>query len=110
MAFKLVSEPTFTREVKIKRPVDGGYEIETCKATFLALTTDEAESYDMADPKQVREYLCRIVRHVDEIVDDNGSALEFNDAVRDKLLSYAHVQIAFLDTYTKALRGAREGN
>lgn len=109
--FKLTSNPTFTHEVKVAVPVDGGYRDETCRATFRVIPHSEGANLNLSDAEESTEFLKKIVVSIDDIADDNGNPLPWNDDVRDQLFGgFPYLRRALARTYFSAIQGERVKN
>jgi len=109
--FKIVSNPTFTHEVKVAVPCDGGYRDESCRATFRVIPHGEGANLNLGDADESTEFLRKIVVSIDDIADDNGNALPWNDEVRDQLFAnFPYLRRALARTYFTALQGERVKN
>jgi hypothetical protein len=107
---KLAAVPKFTHEVKVQVPVDGGFEEQTFKATFKVLPADEVARRDLMSEKGMRDYLSEICVRFDDIADEGGNPVPFNDGLRERMLSVPYIRVALMKTYATALAGAKAGN
>jgi hypothetical protein len=101
--FKLAKSHTFTHEVKVRTPVDGGYSDEKFKATFELLTVDERVKYDLRTPDGSKDFLVRAIRRLDELTDEKGEPLPYSDEVRDQVINLPHVRVALAAAYFEAV-------
>lgn len=108
--FKVIKKPTFTHEVKISTPVDGGFKEETVKATYAVLGTSEAKNHDLDTAEGSLSFLRAVVRKIDDLFDEAGQAISYNDEIRDALFDTPYVRRALADGYFAGLRGAKTGN
>jgi len=108
--FVVDPDPQFTHTVKVKVPVDGGYEEQSCKATFRVIPTEEAATFDLTDGAESTEFLRRALVSLDDLVDGNKQPVPYNDTLRDQLLSRAYFRTAVARTYFAAMTGAQSGN
>lgn len=108
--FKVVSERTFTHEVEVLTPVDGGYEKQVFKATFLFIPLDEAKSIDMSQADDVTAFLQKVVRRFDDLEDANGNTVPYSDALRDRLIMQADVRTGLVRAFGRAIDKVNEGN
>jgi len=58
----------------------------------------------------VKEYVRKTVSRIDDISDEDGKSLDWNDNLRDQLLDVPYVFTAILDGYTDAMGEARAKN
>lgn len=106
--FKVTEERTFTHDVKVKVPTDGGHVEQTFKTTFRVVDIDELE--DTATLEGQTKTLQRVVKGMDDLVDESEKKLDYSDELRDKLIRVPFVRQALLRTYLKAIAGASSGN
>ena len=59
--FKLAKKQTFTHEVKVRTPVDGGYRDEAFKAKFDMITIEERGTFDISKAEGTGAFLKRVV-------------------------------------------------
>ncbi len=102
--------PTFTHTVKVRVPVDGGFEDQDFKATFEVLPTDEIKKYDLDDRDDSTAFLVRIVQGMDDLIGKDDQPVPYNHQVRDVLLRQLYVRKALVRTYFSAVSGAQAGN
>lgn len=110
MSFIVKAEPQFTHAVKVRVPVDGGFEVQTCKATYKVLPTTEAAKYDLSDGPSATEFIQRILVRLDDLKDEEKNPVEYNESVRDQLLPLQYFRTALTRTYFDAIAGAKVGN
>lgn len=106
--FKLVAEPTFTHTVKVTVPIDGGFAEQTFKATFLVIPVDEMTDTSSLEGQQ--DLLRRVVRSLDEIVDDAGEPIPYSERLRDQMIASPYARVGLYDTYLAGVFKARRGN
>lgn len=104
--FKLAKKPTFSHQVKVRVPVDGGFVDQEFTATFRVLPWDEVKALDHDPAAQVRLFWVG----ADGICDDDEKPLPWSDALRDQMIGMLFVRIAVLSAYVDAVTGARRGN
>lgn len=109
--FIIETEPTFTHEVKVLVPVDGGYRQDTFKARYRVMPTEDADKYDLFKEDQSKAFLRAVVIGLEDIVDDQRKPVPYSDTLRDRLLGWPHTRRALAATYFEAIKGtARQGN
>ncbi len=108
--FKITKSPEFTHVVTVLVPVDGGHDEQTFKARFRAVLSTKAIAADVRQPEGFLTFLREIIVSLDDLADERGTIMTYNDDVRERLLAYPYVRIALLKTYTEALNKARLGN
>lgn len=108
--FKVVSDRTFTHDVEVLTPVDGGHEKQTFKATFALVPLDEVKAIDINVVDDVTAFLTKVVRGMSELVDENKQAVPYSDGLRDQLIQQPDVRTGLMRAYGKAITKAAEGN
>lgn len=106
--FKIVSEPTFTIPVTVCVPVDGGHKDQTLKVKFAVVDVDELGEAAGLDGQQ--KLLRRVVRGLEDVVDDADKPLPYSDELRDQLIAVPYVRAAMLQSYLAAIGKTRVGN
>jgi len=107
---KIVDEQTFTRTVSVRVPTGDGFATETLKATFRVLPTDHTDVADFETEAGVRGFLSDAIACLDDLVDDAGKPLAFNDDLLQQVLTIPYVRAALLRAYLDNVGGAKEGN
>ncbi|WP_297340956.1 hypothetical protein [Pseudophaeobacter sp.] len=108
--FNVVSRPTFTRDVPVNVPSGDGFEEQTLKATFNALTDDEQGTFNLATPDDVKDFLRKAIVSLDDLADEEGNPVTYSPAILEDLIGRGYVRIALLATYTRAQIKAVTGN
>ncbi|MBI1201494.1 MAG: hypothetical protein GC182_03180 [Rhodopseudomonas sp.] len=108
--FKISKNQTFTRDVTVSKPVDGGFSDETMKATYRVIGTTEAKQYDLSTADGSTAFLVATIVKLDDLEDEAGKAVSYNNAVRDELLDVPYVRRALADGYFAGMAGAKTGN
>lgn len=101
--------PVFWETVKARKPGED-VAVETFRAKFKALTTDEFNDFELSDAEQARAFLEEVLLDVDEVEAADGSPLKFTVALRDGLIRTAHVRMGLIRAYVGAFREAFAGN
>jgi hypothetical protein len=107
---KICRNPTFTRDVEVMTPCDGGHIRETLKVTYRVIPVDQAAKYDLAKREEVTQLLRDIVVRLDDLTDEKDKPISYCDEVRDHVFAMPHSRIAIARTYFDAVTSAREGN
>ena len=107
--FNVNAKPVFTHPVKIKVPADGGYDEQTCKATFRALRDDEVATFDLATSAGSAEFLRAVIVKLDDLADGDKPAA-YSEALRDQLLQWQFVRAGLARAYFEGMVGAATGN
>lgn len=110
MALKLVSNPEFTAAVKVRIPAEGGHVDASFTARFRALAVSEADQFNRTTSAGLADYLRAILIGWDGVTDEDGAAISFSDAARDRLIDIPFIQIPVLEAYNAAMLGAKRGN
>ena len=106
---KIIQNPEFTHEVTVCHPVDGGYKEESFKARFRVLPKARVEEI-MRGKDGDRVLLEEALVSAEELQDENGKALTWNDELRDQLINYSPALIALVRTYFGAISKVKAGN
>lgn len=109
MTYRVDPNPSFWETVRARRPGEEG-EVETFRARFKALTTDEYNAFDLADHEATRAFLEAVLLDVAEVEAVDGSPLGFTVALRDTLIRTPHVRGALVAAYHGAFGRAKAGN
>ncbi len=108
--FKVIDNPTFTIEVAVLVPVDGGHDRQSVRATYNVIPTDEMAGFDLTTAKGTRKFLERAVKRLDDVVDEKGEPLPWSDRLRDRLLTLPYVVTALARGYFENVNKAALGN
>lgn len=107
---KVLTTPTFTHEVAVMQPVDGGHEEHSFKATFKMLPDDEFDDLDLRNLEGAREMVRRVLVGASDIVDGAGKPVEWSSEVRDWLINTTVTRSALILAYHAAVNKVRAGN
>lgn len=108
--FRIVQEPTFKRDVSVLTPADGGHRTEKLTAVYRLLPIDKLKDFDFETLDGPRDFLKAAVVSLDELEDESGQPIAWNDEVRDLLFGLMHVRTALVRTYFEAVGKATVGN
>lgn len=108
--FQVLKNVEFDRAAKVTIPVDGGVSTTKLKTRFRLLSDADLEGVDSATNEAVKDFLRRVIVRFDDLADEAGDPLPYNDKVREQLLAWAPVRTALLTCYRKALEEGAEGN
>jgi hypothetical protein len=108
--FKVVDKRTFTHDVKVQIPVDGGFVEDTLKTTFNYIPTDRVEKFDLKTASGTTDFIRAIVAELHDLADMSGKPIPYNDAVRDQLISQPNIRLALTSHYLNAVTKVKEGN
>ena len=110
MSFKLISDPTFSRTVKIKVPVDGGFEDQSIKATFRVLSAETIEKAELATGQGSTKFLKDVLVKLDDIVGEDGQPVPYSDKLRDQIIQLPYVRRPLHDEFFAGIQGGGGGN
>jgi hypothetical protein len=108
--FTVKDKLTFTHDVTVLTPVDGGHAEEKLKTTFNFLPADEVAAFDLTSSEGTTDFLKAIVAELHELVNESGSVIAYSEAVRDRLLSRSDIRKALGNHYLAAVANAPAGN
>ncbi len=110
MAFKVQKNPSFTHDVDVSMPVDGGFETGMLSTRFNYLAIDELEKFDLQSKAGQDAFFARAIVTFNDLVDDDGKPVACDADMRAQILRMTNVRIALMATYTLALQGAARKN
>ena len=110
--FKISKAQTFTRDVTIFTPVDGGFRKEELKTTFELLPVEEVRKFNLSTPDGTDAFLDRAVRKFGDLTDDNEQPIPYSETLRTQLLKLPHVRQGLCSDYFEAIsnNGPKAGN
>ncbi|UFZ05455.1 hypothetical protein LQG66_03825 [Bradyrhizobium ontarionense] len=108
--FKVVTNRTFTHDVKVQIPADGGHVEETLKTTFVCLPSEQLANYDLRTEGGASVFLEASVKTFHDLVDDDEQPIECTAELRTKLLCDPNIRLALSTHYFRAVTKAPEGN
>ncbi len=108
--FKIADNPTFTHDVEINVPADGGSERQSLKATFKVLPANELAAFDTGTNEGQKDFLRAVIVKLDDLVGEDDKPLPYNDKLRDHLLELFYVRIPLMNAYSRAMVIGRVGN
>jgi hypothetical protein len=108
--FKVLEKSTFTHDVPVLVPVDGGHEEQTLKTTFNYLDFEQIAPFDLKTPEGTTAMLLAIVNCLHELQDEKGNTLPYTGELRDMLFRRQYVRQALIGHYLAAVTKAKEGN
>jgi hypothetical protein len=110
--FKVAKNRTFTHEVRIFTPTDGGFTEEKLKTTFALLPVDETRNHDLKTGEGTDSFLRIAVVRFDELTDEKDQPIPYSDALRDQILKLPHVRQGVVAAYFQAIAndGPKTGN
>lgn len=106
--FKIAKEPTFQHTVKVRVPVDGGFEDQSLKVTFRVLPNGQFSNAGGVEG-QIEDMRKAIVS-MDDLVDGENNPVPFSDELKEQLIAVSYVRLALVQAYIDAVAGARTGN
>lgn len=108
--FKIVTNPTFTHEVKVEVPGDGGFDTQSLKATYRVLPVDEAKTHDLGSADGSTAFLKAVIVRFDDLIGEDGKPVSYNEALRDRLIGLPYVRGPLAAGYFEGVGGAKRGN
>jgi hypothetical protein len=104
--FNVTPKRTFTHEVKISIPVDGGFSDQLLKTTFNYMEGEELKKVSQDDDA----FLDAVVSTFHDLVDDDKKPVDCTAELRGAILRNSNVQTALIAHYTSAIRKVPKGN
>jgi hypothetical protein len=112
--FKVIpdTDRTFTHDVTVFTPVDGGYLKETLKVTYNYIDLDERKKFDITTSEGTEAFLKRVVRKLDDLTDEKNQPVPYSDELRDRVLKLNPVRQAVSNGFFQATsnEGPKQGN
>jgi len=110
--FKVTKNRTFTHDVKIFTPSDGGFIEEKLKTTFTMVAVDEVRKFDLSTAVGTDGFLLCVVRKFDELTGEDDQPVPYSDALRDQILKLPHARQGLVKAYFEAVSndGPKAGN
>ena len=105
--FTVSRAPTFTHEVDITVPVDGGSERVKLKTRFRVKSLDELASLEREGETQL---FAAVVDRFEDLADDEGKPVDCTDKVKEQILGYAFVRTGIRQAFMAAMLGAERKN
>lgn len=108
MAFKITRKPTYKTEIKVEMPNGKGKrDVEKFMAEFKFLGI---EKLDELKEKPHREVMSEVLVGWEDMVDDNGDPVEFNDLHKKALFDIPQAFDALVAGFWNSIFGAKKGN
>lgn len=108
--FRLSDDPTFTVEVEVRTPSDGGRRKESLTVTYRVVPLDRAACHDFTTEAGERAFLEDAVAEIGGVVDDKDKPVPWSHELRDRLFGLPYVRTALYKAYGEHVQGAAEGN
>lgn len=108
--FKIIAEPTFTHRVTILVPADNGHREESLTVTFRVLSVEDQAQFNLTRERESDQFLRAIVVKMDDVADEEGKKIPYNDQLRDRILAIPYVRSAVAAAYFTAVNKAQLGN
>jgi hypothetical protein len=110
--FKITKNATFTHDVTIHAPVDGGYDEQTLKVRYRILGLDKLTKFNVTvgDLDTQRDYCNAIVDGFDGLVDDDMKPIVCTTALREQLIDTSFVRVPIIHAYEQAMTKAKSKN
>jgi hypothetical protein len=100
--------PTFT--VSVPLVLDGIDEPQAFRATFRAISDEEALAAETRTVDGFKAFLRRVVVRLHDLVDDQDAPVEFTPELLEEMLGFQHIRMALQAAYWKSVMKARLGN
>lgn len=109
--FKIIDKRTFTHDVKVLTPIDGGgFEEEILTTTFNYVPTDETDKHDLRKADGTTAFLQAVVVTFSGLVDESAQPLTCTPEIRERLLFHPNARQALCGHYFKVVTDIKEGN
>jgi hypothetical protein len=106
--YNIDKTPTFT--VPVPLVLEGITEPQQFRATFRAISDEEAQAADAKSVDGFKAFLRKITVQLHDLEDDEGNPVAWDPEIFERMLAFSHVRIALQAAYWKALLRARMGN
>ncbi len=107
---KISKKRTFTHDVPVLVPVDGGHFEDKLRTTFNYIDTEQARVFDLTTQAGIDGFLEAIVDSFHDLTDDDGKAVPYTAELRVDLLNAQYVRQALLAHYGNAVTKVKLGN
>lgn len=107
---KIVNKRTFTHDVKVLTPIDGGFEDENLKTTFNYMTTEETNAFNLRSPTETTAFLEAAVVTFHDLVDEARAPVACTPEIRAGLLVHPNARQALVTHFFDAVTKVKEGN
>jgi hypothetical protein len=102
---------TFTQDVTVMTPIDGGHRRETLKVTFNYLDVEAIDKFDIKTMQGTTDFLHAVVNRFDGLTDDaTGEPVPYSEELRAQLCNMPHVRQAVCLKYFDSVSKAKAGN
>lgn len=108
--FKVVKEPTFTHDVEILEPSDGGHRKQKLKTTFRVVEDEVEHDSTASAVERAKDWLRRRIVAFHDLTDEDGKELPYSDDLRDQLLARPDIRLGLTLGYNNAINKALKGN
>lgn len=108
MALRITARPKFRAEITATVPTEsGGTESQTFSVLYRLASDSRAA---LQTPEEQDAFLRDIIASIDDLADEEGKPLRYDEEVREQVLALPWAQIAILRGYFQAVTAARLGN
>jgi len=107
---RISEKQTFTRDVTVFTPIDGGFRKENLKAIFNYLDVDQVDQFDLKSKEGTTEFLKATIVKLDGLTDDGGQPIPYSEELRDRLFKLQHVRVALYTEFFESVSKAKAGN
>lgn len=108
MALRIIPRPKFRAQVTARVPLETGGTEEQTFSVLYRLASDSRAALGTAEEQDA--FLRDIIERIDDLVDESGQPLPWDDNVREAVLVLPWAQIAILRGYFEGVTAARLGN
>lgn len=108
MSLRVTPNPTFTTRATVHVPADGGHEKQELTVRFKFKDDDELPVITGVDGGT--NFLRAVIVDLQDLVDEAGAAVAYDDVLRDRLLKLPYFRTALIRAYFAAINGAALGN
>lgn len=100
--FTVIKNPTFRTTATINVPTDDGVVAQTLSVRFRI----GADEDDVGDGYGI-PFLRSVILSLDDLVDEAGAPVAYDEALRDQLLARPFVRVGLMRAYFDTLSGAK---
>lgn len=106
MSFKIITDRRFKWPIRINVPTEQGTRQQEFTANFLELGQDQLNKAIKDSDHSDTKFLAKLLVGWEDVFDDDGVAIPFNDAWKKRILNIPYVRTALLRAYLEAMTGA----
>ncbi len=107
--FKLQDQTEYDWPVEINQPTDGGDKlVARCTIRYRVASQDDQDAFAMRQIDETTFARQIVVGWGDDVGDEDGSPLAFNEDNRDRFLNVPYVRSSVVMAYLKSINGAAQ--